>query len=525
MTEPDQKHSPLQKRWLVLAAIVVLALIFLIPFIQEGGARVDTTVMVDTKTAIVADIQETARGRGQIDSAKSTPVAAQYPGKIATVAVEEGDIVEAGDILAVYDTENLAEQINDLLDELDELDRQIAQADKSGSTSITAEVSGLVKSINAKRGNVVANVVENQGGLMEISTDGRLCTEIVLPSDSPLEVGTLVAVQLGESVEEGVVVQLDRQTDQTVAQITFDDSPDYALGAAAQVTDQAGNLLGSGTVASHSPYLVRGDYGIVSEVNVEVGDAVEEGDTLFTRIEAEYNAEYLDLLDQRMGLIDQLSAIQEFRKNPLLLAQDRGIVSRLALEVGGTVDAEEEVCSLISTDTFTLSVDIVETDIGRVQVGQRVQLTFDAFADTAYWGRVEKVSSLGKQVGGLTAYAVTISLKGAEGLKVAMSADATIILASANDAVLVPEEAVQTREDGSKAVEVSYGDGLTRVCPVETGLESNGYVQILSGVQEGDEVVVASRVIETKVFSLFNFEWILDQDEEPLNTDSSDQAG
>ena len=48
MTEPEQKHSPLQKRWLVLTAVVVLALIFLIPFIREGGARVDTTVMVDT---------------------------------------------------------------------------------------------------------------------------------------------------------------------------------------------------------------------------------------------------------------------------------------------------------------------------------------------------------------------------------------------------------------------------------------------------------------------------------------------
>ncbi len=520
MTEPEQKHSPLQKRWLVLTAVVVLALIFLIPFIREGGARVDTTVMVDTETAFVGEIQETAQGRGQIDSAQSTPVRTQYAGKIATVAVEEGDVVEQGDILAVYDTDELEEQVNELLDELDELDSQIAQADKSGSSYITAEVSGLVKSISAKRGDVVTNVVERQGGLMEISTDGRLKVELALPADTGLAVGELVAVQIGAQSEEGVVVRLEEREDQILAQITFDDSPDYALGETAQVSDEAGDSLGSGTVASNSPYLVRGDYGIISKVDVEVGDAVEEGDTLFTRIEAEYNAEYLDLLDQRMGLIDRLFDLQEFMKDPLLLADGHGIVSELQLEEGKTVEAEDKACSLISTDTFTLSVDIAETDIGRVRTGQRVQLKFDAFSDAIYWGRVEKVSSLGKQVGGLTAYAVTISLKGAEGLKVAMSADATIILASAGDALLVPVRAVQTQEDGSEAVEISYGDGLTRVCKVETGLRNEDYVQILSGVQEGEEVVVASRVVETKVFSLFNYEWVIDQDEEPEAPDS-----
>ncbi|MGM9538134.1 MAG: HlyD family efflux transporter periplasmic adaptor subunit [Candidatus Onthomonas sp.] len=522
MTEPGQKRSPLQKRWLVLAAVVVLALIFLIPFIQEGGARVDTTVMVDTETAFVGEIQETAQGRGQIDSAESTPVQAQYAGKLATVTVEEGDVVEQGDILAVYDTKNLEEQMNELLDELDELDAQIAQADKSGSSYITAEVSGLVKSIHAKRGDVVTNVVETQGGLMEISTDGRLRVTVTLPKDTDLAVGDLVTVQIGEQSEEGVVVHLESQESRTVARITFDDSPDYALGETVQVSSEAGDSLGSGIVGANSPYLVRGDYGIISKVNVEIGDAVEEGDILFTRIEAEYNAEYLDLLDQRMDLIGQLFSLQEFTKDPLLLSESRGIVADLTLEAGDQVEAGDKVCRLISTDNFTLSVDIVETDIGRVQPGQRVQLQFDAFEDVTYWGRVEKISSLGKQVGGLTAYTVTISLKGAEGLKVAMNADATIILASASDALLVPVRAVQIQEDGSEAVEISYGDGLTRVCKVETGLRNEDYVQILSGVQEGDEVVVASRVVETKVFSLFSFEWVIDQDEESSAEEHTD---
>lgn len=521
MTEPGQKGSPLQKRWLVLAAVVVLALIFLIPFIREGGARVDTNVVVETKTAFIGDIQETTQGRGQIDSAQSTLVQAEYTGKIATVAVEEGDEVKQGDILAVYDAEDLSDQIDQLLDELDELDAQIAQADKSGSSYITSEVSGLVKSISAKRGDVVSNVVETRGGLMEISTDGRLKVTLTLPEDAAVEVGDLVTVRLDEETEEeGVVVQLEDQDEGTTAVVTFDDSPDYALDETVQVIGNDETLLGSGEIAANSPYLVRGDYGIISRVEVEVGDSVSEGDVLFTRIEAEYNAEYLDLLDQRMGMIDQLFALQEFLKNPLLLAGGYGIVADLTLQEGETIEAGETACSLISTDSFTLSVDIAEKDIARVQVGQRVRLKFDAFEDITYWGRVEKISSLGKSVGNLTTYAVTISLNGAEGLKVAMSADATIILDSATDTLLVPIEAVQTKEDGSQVVEISYGDGLTKVCRVEVGLQNGTYAQVLSGVHEGDEVVVSSRVVETKVFSLFNFEWIIDQEEEPLEVAS-----
>lgn len=516
MAGSGQEGRPLQKRWLVLAAVVVLALIFLIPFIREGGARVDTNVVVETETAFVGDIQETTQGRGEIDAAQSTQELVEYTGKLAQVTVQEGDLVEQGDILALYDTEDLSAQIDSLLDELDELDAQIAQTTKSGSSEVTSEVSGLVKAVYIERGDIISEVQTTSGALIEISTDGLLQVSLTLSGQTELALGDEVTVQIGDASEPGEVAALEEQEDGWTVEITLADHADYALGTTVQVLAPDGSELGSGTLACNSPYLVQSEEGIISRVDVAVGDTVEQGQALFTRIETEYDELYLDLLNERIDLVDEVFQKQSFLKNPLLLADASGVVSELTMEAGTQVEAGEQVCSIISTDSFTLTVDILEEDIERVQVGQQVQLQFDEQSDTTYWGSVEKISLHSNTVGGLTLYPVTVSLTGAQGLEVGMAADATVILDSATDAVLVPVEAVQTLEDGSQVVEISYADGLSKVCGVETGLQNESYVQILSGVREGDEVVVASHLVETKVFSLFNFEWVIGQEEEPI---------
>lgn len=511
MTEPGKKPRTLQKRWLVLAAIVVLALIFLIPFIREGGARVDTSVKVETETAFIGDIQETAQGRGTIESARSTGVETRYAGVIETVAVQEGDTVKPGEILAVYDLQELAEQIDGTLDQLDELDTQISRLNEEDAADVVSGVSGLVKAIYAQRGDVAADVIEASGSLMELSTDGRLRVEISLREGSELSPGDRVEVRLGEKTEEGVVERLEEGK----ALITFADSPDYLLGEQAQVTGPEGNDLGSGPIGSNSPWLVQTDCGIISRVEVEVGDQVSEETPLFHGIGISFNEEYLALMEQRMERLETLFALREFEKNPLLLADDGGIVTGLTIEAGDSVESGVQVCQLVSTDSFFVHVDIAQADIGRVRVGQTVQLEFAGAEGAVYEGRVEDVSTQDRQVGELTVYTVTVGLEEAEGLSVGADADATIVLDSASDALLVPIMAVRVQEDGTKTVEISCGDGLTRGSQVKTGLENGKYVQILQGVQEGEQVVVSSTVVETTVFSLFNFEWIIDQSEEP----------
>ncbi|MEE3395575.1 MAG: biotin/lipoyl-binding protein, partial [Candidatus Onthomonas sp.] len=193
MPESGEKRGPLQKRWLVLGGLILLAGIFLIPFIQEGGARVDTSVEVETEPAVTGSIRETAEGAGVVVNAASVTVNAVYGGQFAEVAVENGDLVEPGDLLARYDTEELETQIEALLTELDDLDEQIGQSDQGLTYEIQAEVGGLVKTVNARRGGVTG-----EGPLVVLSADGLLRVGFVPAEGTALPEDGVVVVRMDE---------------------------------------------------------------------------------------------------------------------------------------------------------------------------------------------------------------------------------------------------------------------------------------------------------------------------------------
>ncbi|MCD7760188.1 MAG: HlyD family efflux transporter periplasmic adaptor subunit [Clostridiales bacterium] len=511
MTESGKKRPALQKRWLVLGAIILVALIFLIPFIQDGGARVDTSVEVETEPAVIGTIRETVSASGSVRSADSEPVTAQYSGVIASVEVSEGDVVEAGDVLAVYDTDELTEQIEALLEQIEALDAQLAETEQGGSAQLAAETVGLVKAIYAQRGELAEDVTAAYGGLLELSTDGLLRVELTLAEDTGLQAGDAVTVTLGDEEIEGTVDVVDAETGVVI--VTFPDSPTRSIGETASVTGADEIQLGSGTVASNSPVLVAWESGMVSAIQVEVGDEVAEGDPLIRCVDESYDETWSSLTEQRETLAAEVYRLRQFRENPVLTSEFSGVVTNLTLTAGEAVEAESQVCDITSTSSFQIGLEVTQQQAEQVEIGQTAELTFASEVDEAdaiYTGLVAEIADGETDEDVCT---VTVSLENAQGLQVGDTCDAVIILDEAENAVLVPIQALTVQSDGTRSVEIAYGDGLTSVVTVEVGLTSQDQVQILSGVEEGDEVVVASRVTETTVFTFFNHEWVIDQSE------------
>lgn len=178
-------------------------------------------------------------------------------------------------------------------------------------------------------------------------------------------------------------------------------------------------------------------------------------------------------------------------RTPQICAQDGGIISQLALQDGTVAAADTPMYHLISTDRFWLKTAIDELDIAKVSEGQTAEIVFDAFDDEEYEGKVEKISALGENVGGVTKYTVTISVPGIEKVRTAMSATATIVINEKEDVLLVPVDAVQTI-DGQKCVTVVREDGQESV-PVTLGLVNNTEAEVLEGLAEGDQVAVMGK--------------------------------
>lgn len=198
--------------------------------------------------------------------------------------------------------------------------------------------------------------------------------------------------------------------------------------------------------------------------------------------------------------MEKLQELRTLKRDPVLAAENDGIVSDLSLMDHTVVSEDAPMYRLISTERFWLKAEVDELDIANVSAGQTASIVFDAFDTETYEGTVEKISALGTNTGGVTRYTVTISVPGTEKLKTSMSATATIVTEEKENALLVPVDAVQT-DDGQSYVTVIDGGRQTAV-PVTLGLVSNTEAEITEGLQEGDTVAVVGKTDFEKMMDM-----------------------
>lgn len=128
-----------------------------------------------------------------------------------------------------------------------------------------------------------------------------------------------------------------------------------------------------------------------------------------------------------------------------------------------------------------------------ISKGQSVTVTADAVEDKTFTGKVTKVSKVGSTSDGVATYPVTIQLSNAADLLPSMSVTATITTAKAENAVLVPVSAIQTKDGESYVTVVTDDNENGTQTKVETGIINDTYAQITSGVSEGDQVKTITR--------------------------------
>jgi len=122
--------------------------------------------------------------------------------------------------------------------------------------------------------------------------------------------------------------------------------------------------------------------------------------------------------------------------------------------------------------------------------GQKVRLTFDAVPDLELTGSVLSVSPTATAISGVISYYVTVALpKGDPRLKSGMTAQAEVLTKEIPGVLAVPSAAVHT-QNGTSVVTVLDPNGAQRSVTVQTGATGDGKTQILSGVTEGQQVVL-----------------------------------
>jgi HlyD family secretion protein len=174
-----------------------------------------------------------------------------------------------------------------------------------------------------------------------------------------------------------------------------------------------------------------------------------------------------------------------------------GVVSQTYATVGAIVTpttSASATASATSSSILALSagleveVKVAEASIGRVAVGQSVEILADAYPQQTFKGRAKRIAPEALIENNVTVFQVTVELQtGLEELRSGMTVEATFIGATVPDALLVPTVAIAT-EDGELGVRVGDNAGNPIFQPVTVGLTQDGKTQILSGLEKGDRI-------------------------------------
>ena len=150
---------------------------------------------------------------------------------------------------------------------------------------------------------------------------------------------------------------------------------------------------------------------------------------------------------------------------------------------------ETAAFSIASATEASVSINVDELDILSVKEGQTATVTLDALDGQEFEGTITEVSNEASSGSSSAKYPVTITFEKTEDMLLGMSASATIHVNEAEDAVLIPVDALQEKGDSTFVYTEKDSDGnLSGEVEVETGISNGSQVEITSGLEEGDTV-------------------------------------
>lgn len=193
---------------------------------------------------------------------------------------------------------------------------------------------------------------------------------------------------------------------------------------------------------------------------------------------------------------EQLQALEEFvGSDGILYATEDGIITGVSYEAGDRLTTTGTLFSYATADDMRISVDVTQEDIVDLQVGYAVDITFTAYPEDSYTGSILSINTTAtSDYSNTVSYTVEISVEGElEQLYGGMTADVIFVTQEKEDILYVSRKAI-VEENGKTYVYRKTALGGRELTEVETGITNGTDIEILSGLEAGDTIYLASRV-------------------------------
>ena len=464
----------------VLAVILVAAVVILRRQVREqfGGEAQE----VLSEQAQRGTISTVVSGSGMLLNVDTETISVPAGVEVTEILVAYGDAVAEGDLLAVVDMATVRTAMSELQEEIEDLDDQITDAEgDTVSSYVSSGVPGRVKIIYGEEDMLVEDAMVDHGSLAVISLDGYMAVD--LETDTLSEGDEVVVILSDGEEEEGTVKSV---VGKTATILVTDNGPEYDEKVTVRKED--GTEAGSGKLYIHNPLMVTVYAGTIKTVNGMLNQQVYSGTTLFTLTDTSSTASYDALLRSR-------SEKEETLLELLLIQRYGGMTSPISGSIYSVVDLDEEEDETEEiTDIITISADVSmsvtisvdEGDILSLELGQEADVTVSSVSDETLPGTVTEIDKTDSS----GSYTAVVTLDKVEGMIPGMTASVDVRIEGVDDAILIPVDALHQTSTGYY-VYTSYNEeteefgGRVDVIP---GISNSSYVEIKSGLSEGDTV-------------------------------------
>lgn len=190
----------------------------------------------------------------------------------------------------------------------------------------------------------------------------------------------------------------------------------------------------------------------------------------------------------------ELDAFEAFvGEDNQICASESGLVTGVSYEAGDELVNAGPMLTYVKEDEYLVSIDVSEEDVAAVSVGDLVELSFGAYEEQTWEGKIISITTTAASDHASTiSYPVTIQVLGDTSLLYGgMTADVTFVTDSVEDVLSISKKAV-FEENGISYVYKKGSDGNREKTEVKTGFSDMASVEILSGLEEGDVVYIES---------------------------------
>jgi HlyD family secretion protein len=436
--------------YIAIAAAVLLLIVVAIVWQNLNARATASAVQVQTTTVQRGSLAASVSAAGNISSPSQVSVAFQSSCAVTKVNVNVGDAVKKDQVLMELDNADLT------------LALKTAQLNLA---SAQASYDQTKADLNYALRDAQSTLVSSKANLDAAKAKNDQNPNAIIVAKAALDKAT-------------VTVQQAQANYNTVAW-----RPDVGMTAEAATLQQA-TIDYQSALASYK----------TTQVTIN--------DTALKQAQTQYDTDQVSLEQAQRNVNTKLSvaqaqlddskvALEQAQRNldkAKIIAPFDGVVSAVNFSIGDYAGSTAAV-TVVNLSNLQIKVTVAEVDMPKVKVGNTAQVTLDALPGRTYNAKTTAISPAGTVTQGVVNYSVILTITDADdAIKPGMTANLTIEVERRDDVLILPTRAVRTQ--GNQRIVTVQFKGQSIQTSVTTGLSNDQSIEITSGLQQGDVVVL-----------------------------------